>query len=191
MIYFSFYETLRTTWAMISFGAFFVVFDIFLGICIACVKNLPFLVGTAIKQNGFFSIIKTKFKADCYNRIYLFLKDFFSLLTFSIVFILLSYAFYDGIFRIYFLFLSLSSFAITKKLFGNKLKNAVENIFYFLLTIFVRILSVLIIPLNLSFKILKILFKPIKHKLNFLKSERLFKKKLHKISTFFVNSIRN
>ncbi len=191
MIYFTFYEILRFSFVMLIFGAGFVIFELSASIILKSLKSLPYFIKLAFYDKGVFRKIGIKFKAESQSALYLFFIDFISILSFSVFFILLSYAFYDGILRIYFFLISLVSYWVSKKLYGKKLEFILEKLISVLFAASITLISILLIPVKISARILKILYRPLGKKLKSERSKRISNKKLREIDVFFRKNIIN
>ena len=190
MIYFSTLETLRAAGVMLIFGTFFPLFVTCLTVILKTLKNTPDFLKLAYNGTVVFQEIKLKIKADLKNKAFLFIIDFISVCAFFILFILLSYAFYDGIFRFYFLLIATVSFIFSKKLF-KKSEHFLYVVISLMLSFILIVLSIAFLPLKAAVRLSAILFKiaylPIKTKLEIISSRKLGQKKRQEILKFLQN----
>lgn len=187
MIYFTAYETLRASLAMLAFGAGFFVFEVaFINTSKAFKYGFAFFK-LAYNHNVKFSEIDIKFKADIKNKALLFVLDFFIVVCFFAFFILLSYAFYDGILRIYFFVMAYLSYLFSKKLL-KKIDALFGKFTSASLTLVFFALSIALIPLKATLKILiataKIIYLPIDNRIKSTRSEKILRIKRQEIRRF-------
>lgn len=191
MIYFSLYEILRMTLSMFIFGAFFVCFEIATDTIFTSLADIFHLFKSQFSQNTIFSIYRIKFKAESKNKLQLFFCDLIKTTSFFVIFILLSYAFYDGIVRIWFLLLALLSRFISKNTLGKVMKTLIEKILTVFFFVFSAVLSFLMIPVKILLKLFRFISLPIVKKAKIKRSRRYFDKKIKEIGTFFAKSMKN
>jgi len=174
MIYYSFYESARMAFLVLLYGALFSVFEIFaraffvnLG---GGVKQVAEVCKAPKLKKSIFLKNRINYKAEIKNKVFLFAFDFLSVLTFSTVFLLISYVFYDGGIRIYFIILSFITYFLT----GKFLKIGIS----FLVA---RSLNIIFILFSVSayivFKPLRLFYKALKKRLYKLTAPILLKKK--------------
>lgn len=187
MIYFTAYENFIACLAMLAFGALFPLAESALEASLKLIKNFPSFLKQAYNKKPIFLEIAINFKAELKNKLTLFIFDFSLVLLFFISFILLSYAFYDGILRIYFFVAAIGARFISKKLF-KKIDANITSAISFVLWLFFLAISVLVIPIKVFLKIWRklflILYLPIERRVKLRCSSSLFKRKVKEIDLF-------
>lgn len=187
MIYFTAYENFITCLAMLAFGALFPLAESALEASLKLIKSFPSFLKQAYNKKPVFSETAINFKAELKNKLALFFFDVSLVLLFFISFILLSYAFYDGILRIYFFAVALGARFISKKLF-KKIDAHITSAISFVLWLFFLAISVLFIPVKVFLKIWRklflILYLPIERRVKLRCSSSLFKRKVKEIDLF-------
>ncbi len=190
MIYFTSYETFHALVAMLAFGAVFPLLEASLTLIFKTLKNAFHFLKLSYRQTVTFQEIKIKFEADLKNKLVLFFFDFILIITFFIFFIFLSYAFYDGILRIYFLLIAFLACVFSRKIF-NKFKEGFERLVCVFLTVVFFIISYLLVPIKvfarLGLKLANLFYAPLKNKLKNIASEKIFKRKCREIQNFLQN----
>ena len=190
MIHFAAYETFLASFVMLIFGALFVVFNILLTLTLKSIRfvfesrKLKYIKQSVFSKNEYY------FKAEFKNRLIIFALDFINIIVFSILFILLSYSFYDGILRIYFLGIAVGSYIFFKKLAGDKISSLMEKIICSILTCFIIFLRTIAKPLKALYRLLSnlllILFTPIRKRIEICRSDRIFNTKIREIDAFLL-----
>ena len=176
--------------AMLAFGAFFLVFQIGLSLSFKALNSSLYFLKVAYSGKAKFSEFESKFKAELKNRYAIFFLDFICITSFFVIFILLSYVFYDGILRIYFFLFAFLSYLLTHKILRGAEDLIIKTLAFGFFIIFLC-LSYLLIPfkaiVHLTRRLLKILLSPIKNKLKISCSNRISRKKQKEICKFLQN----
>ena len=170
---------------MALFGFCFLFFEIGVKLVLKILKCVLYSFKAASDKNDIFAKIKLKYEAETHNAMFLFITDLILTISFTLVFTLLSYAFYDGIFRLYFLITALLSYFISKKLFGERIGILLEKISLRLLGIFAFSLSILYVPIKAIVRIISFILSPIKESIKIQRSKKLLRKKIREIDVFF------
>ena len=193
MIYFSSFETLRAASVMLIFGTFFPPLVTCLSLFFKSLCNSLYFFKLAYNKNVNFQIIVAKFKAELKNKACVFFIDFISVSAFFIIFILLSYAFYDGIFRFYFLLIAIVSCSISKKFF-KKAEVYLCTLISLILNFLLNLLSVFLLPIKLLLRLLRLLLNrtyiPLKRKFKAVFSRKHNAKKAKRKIKIFTKYIK-
>jgi len=193
MIYFTFYETLSAAVSFLLFGGVFGTLFASFGLLFSELEMFFKLIKKAYKYESIkktdFCKFKIKNGAEIRNKLILFVADFALIIIFFTFFILLSYAFYDGILRIYFLLLSIVSAIITDKFLGKRAEGFLKKLLFFVNCSLYCILNVIFTPLKVAVKILKsfanVVATPFVKKYKIYTSDKIFKRKMREINVFF------
>lgn len=194
MRYFELHEIILGVIAILLLG---IISGAFWKSLYSAVLNIPNFIKClpVAYRNADFKRIKiikndVKYVAETKSKVLIFALDFLFTMIFFINFIVFTYVFLDGLFRMYAFFLLCISFWISQKLVGIFLNNLTEKSFQMVLSLFTKTVAFFLIPLNrLTYFLVKIsnlILRPINFRIQSLRSKKIFDEKCKKTLLLYI-----
>lgn len=198
MRYFSFIEYLCAMLASCSFGAAFGILKEIVSVICFNLRHLFYFFFLSIKSKSYKELKSLKkgikYRAEFYNRFSKNLFDFIYYVLFFITYILLTYAFLDGVVRFYTLFFYIAFFylsgAIFKKMISEKIFIVLLNLLFSFISIFYFILLPVKFTVNIFLRIFYFVISPIKRYMFKRASKRIFNQKTKEMRNVFLKTYK-
>ena len=154
MTYFGFYEIFIGLLAFVLVGTITACSKVIFQILFACKQTvLSMLYRLCHERHRPIHIRKRALQCASRKECGFFI-DFFTVLVLFLGYVLTSYAFFDGVFRVIFLLVSYLFYRISDALFGNAIFKAVLTVFNLLLVVTEAVLSVFVFLINKAFGVI-------------------------------------